>query len=127
MRQHYDIVGNITDSGRSQVMPGEKNDCTVRALANALEIPYLEAYGMMLGSGRKFGKGANCSELYGRLFPTLPCPRMTVARYIQFIAYEGNWIIRIRKHVFAVKDKTILDINPMWNINRHVLQAWRVK
>lgn len=124
------IQGNSTDSGRQQVMPGEKNDCTVRALAEAFEIPYLEAYGMLLVNGRKFKHRFNFIRFMRETYPhiqEMPKPHMTVANYINTIAHSGNWMILIRGHVFTVKDKVIIDINPLSNLNRHVLIAWRIK
>lgn len=120
------IVGEITDSGR---ITGEKNDCTVRALSEALEIPYLEAYGIMLGFGRKFGKGMHVEPVYDSLgLVKIDRPNMSVARFIKEVAPYGNWIIKIRRHVFAVKNGIIFDtVGSKYHVNRHVLSAWKVK
>lgn len=106
---------------------GEKNDCTVRAFADAMGIEYMTAYGMMLGFGRKKGKGFRCDSLYARYAEPMPRPSMTVANYVKFIAHTGNWIIEIRGHVFAVRNGEIRDINPSYNLERHVVKAWRMK
>jgi len=107
---------------------GEKNDCTVRALMDGLEIPYLEAYGIALGCGRKKGKGANIlGYLDSIAIKKYPKPNMSVDSYIRFIAHTGNWIIQIRGHVFAVREGEIRDEYPKGNLNCHVIQAWRVK
>ena len=103
----------------------EKNDCTVRALSEALGIPYLEAYGMMIGYGRKAKKRFNCRPMYSELGTAMPRPAMTVERYVSLIAHSGRWIIEIRGHVFAVIEGEIKDMYPSYNLSRHVVQAWR--
>lgn len=56
-----------------------------------------------------------------------PRPSMTVENYIRYIAHSGNWIIRIRRHVFAVIDGVIYDEMPEATMKCHVLNAWKVK
>ncbi len=109
----------------------EKNDCTVRALMDAMEIPYLEAYGMLLAFGRKKGRGIKASvsyEIYGAFAVAKhPRPNMTVENYVRYICHTGNWIVEVRGHVFAVVSGVIRDINPSANLNCHVLNSWRMK
>ena len=112
-----------------QIQHREKNDCTVDALAIALEIDYLQAYGYLLGHGRKYGKGFVVEPVYDNLegVKKFAKPNMTVGRFISEVACFGNWIIKIQGHAFAVKNGVIFDIRPEGNINRHVICAWRVK
>lgn len=108
----------------------EKNDCTVRALATALEIDYFQAYAMMLTVGRKGRKGSNglfeIMKIYGKNHPR---PNMTVENFVRLVLSScgGNWIVQVRGHVFAVVNGVIHDEYPEWNKNRHVIQAWKVK
>jgi len=119
-----------------QIMPErialkEKNDCTVRALSDSLEISYLEAYGYLIGAGRKRGRGIHSQSLYSSLALTrLDKPNMTVGNFVRFIIgpLGGNWIIQVRGHVFAVVEGEIKDMgNVAANLGRHVVQAWRMK
>jgi len=107
---------------------GEKNDCIVRALMESLEIPYLEAYGMMIGLGRKRNKGLRIEALVDNIcVGKYPRPNMIVENYVRFIAHSGNWIIEIRGHVFAVIGGCIKDEFPSAVLNCHVLNSWRMK
>jgi len=124
---HNKSIGMIsTDSGRSELNFSEKNDCTVRALAEALEIPYLTAYGMMLGSGRKRNRGVRSLAVYNTVGNRHDRPNMTVENYVKYIANSGNWIINIRGHVFAVVNGVIKDLHPEMTLNCHVIQSWRI-
>lgn len=105
----------------------EKNDCTVRALANALEIQYIEAYGMMIGAGRKARKGFNSRPLYNSLGQRFDRPGMTVANYVKFVIPAGNWIVEIKGHVFAVVNGVVIDEYPNVVANCHVISSWKVK
>lgn len=107
---------------------GEKNDCTVRAIMEVMEVPYMTAYGIMIGAGRKRGKGTrqNGRDLFDSLSTkSYTRPGMIVENYIKYIAFEGKWIIAIRGHVFAVIDGVVKDQWPKGNLNCHVVQAWR--
>lgn len=109
----------------------EKNDCTVRALMEGFDIPYLEAYGMAIGIGRKARKGVKVSGIR-ELMNTLAVkkvarPGMVVENFVKYIAYDGRWIVEIRGHVFGVVEGVIKDEYPKGNLNCHVIQAWRVR
>lgn len=119
-------MSHVTISSRP--MP-EKNDCTVRALEITLEIPYLTAYGMVLGgASRKRNRGVRIEQFYDSMFPTkINEPGATVERFIKEFIPFGRWIVKVRGHVFAVIDGKIHDTYPLWNLNRHVVCAWRVK
>lgn len=107
----------------------EKNDCTVRAYAEAFDIPYTDAHMKLTIAGRKIGKGVNFNMIMHKLHPDIiayPRPHMTVAKFIAIFCKRGNWIIKIKGHVFAVKDRVIFDDVPEANINCHVLSAWFV-
>lgn len=105
----------------------EKNDCTVRALMEGLGVPYMTAYGMAIGCGRRKNKGCFLDSLLDNIAKPHPRPKMSVVNYIQYIAHSGNWIIQIRGHVFAVIDGVLKDEYPKANLDCHVIKAWRVK
>jgi hypothetical protein len=89
---------------------------------------YLEAYGMLLGAGRKARKGFHVRSMYDKMFSvTITEPHMTVERFIKEVACFGNWIIGIRGHVLAVVNSNIHDTNPTASLRCHVEKAWKVK
>ena len=105
----------------------EKNDCTVRALMEVLGVSYLEAYGYLIGAGRKKNRGINCHRLFDSLSKAvMPRPNMMVRNYITYIAHTGKFVIETRGHVFAVIEGEIKDGEfPQLNLNNHVVKAWR--
>ena len=55
-----------SDGGKAQCgLTHERNDCTVRTLAIAAEIPYKEAHSLLASFGRKDGKGFAFGNLDG--------------------------------------------------------------
>lgn len=123
------VKGQACDAGRIENgYAHEKNDCTVRAYAVAAEIDYKVAHVELFLAGRKVKKGFVVEKFYTEKFgKPMGRPNMSVGKFVSLIAGSGNWIIKIRGHVFAVKEGVIYDINPAWNLNRHVLMAWKVK
>jgi hypothetical protein len=110
----------------------EKNDCTVRALAIATGVPYIKAYMLLSSAGRKHNRGfviekflkKHCSYL-GHCFHKLPFRKpITIQKFIQKYP-KGIFYIKIRGHVFVIKDSTIYDMiepRPM----QRVTAAWEV-
>ena len=122
------ITGSQDDAGRLESGIAEKKDCTVRAYAIMKNIPYPIAHETFKLLGRKQKRGTNIHiRIYNAEFVNLKRPNMTVKTFIENYAIAGRWIIQIRGHVFAVVDKEIKDIHPMYNLNRHVKQAWMLK
>lgn len=124
--KHLNIEGKQNTSARFEL---EKNDCTVRAYAEAFEIPYADAHLKLLIAGRQIRKGAHFESIMKKLHPEIesyPRPHMTVGKFVALFCRRGNWIIKIHRHVFAVKDRVIYDMVSEANINCHVLSAWFV-
>jgi hypothetical protein len=122
-----------TDAGRSTSRrPKQQNDCTVRAVALALNVPYDVAYDDLAAAGRE------CSRGFHFLSWALAQPRL---RWIPFQAVKGQsrmnaakfctqystgrWIIRTAKHVCVVVDGVVLDTSAP-NPARCVYGAWEV-
>jgi hypothetical protein len=116
------LLVKITDAGRSVSVRDEKNDCTVRALALCLGLPYMEAYGKMAQLGRKKNTGFplrfhsldNLKGLF-EIRPDLSC--RTLGKVLPEIR-SGRFIVRIYNHVFAVIDGEILDTVPLKTTER---------
>jgi hypothetical protein len=117
-----------SDAGKSSARYYyDKNDCTVRAYALASRMSYDAAHDRLERAGRKLGKSFPCHRLYTMEFGK-PCPRpgMTVKTFVQ-LAAKGRFIILIRGHVFYVEDGVIFDMDPSYNVNRHIRMIWRVR
>lgn len=112
----------ISDSGRGEAMPTEKNDCTVRALANVLGMPYMEAHTLLAKMGRPNGEGyaiglhlrkiaADGIEVRGHKlrFFHYKGEKPKVIDVIGKVKGYGRWIIQVDKHVFAVINGVVYD------------------
>ncbi len=107
----------------------ERNDCTVRAAARALNLPYTEVHAAAANKGRKRWKGFNTRTLLSALnintvsidpatlveqpsgasrYGALRYPTLT---QIEPLLKRGRFILRIRGHVFAVIDGVQHDIS----------------
>lgn len=120
-----------SDSKGVERFTHEANDCTVRALANALGIPYKLAHKIMAKAGRKDGSGVHVTAwhpVYERLGITLQSIHGSTngAKYLEHMTKRqrqdgitlerllprlgnGRYIIKIRGHVLAVVNGKVLD------------------
>ena len=126
----------------------ESNDCTVRALANAYNMPYGLSHRIFSKAGREQGKGVKCSvthatytrlgfELIGIYGDTVKAKYLS--RYVVKIQrnkgitlknimpqlQQGRYIVGIRGHVFAVVDGQILDYGHNY-ANSRVVEVYRL-
>lgn len=128
-----------TDAGRLKSRrPRQGNDCTVRALALAVEVPYDDAYDELARRGRKSHRGvffpnrAHDDEVFGvqLRWISLPAvkgqPRMTPEQFCKVgeLGEFGTWILRMAKHVATVRDGVLYDLMP--NVGRCVYGVWEV-
>lgn len=122
-----------SDAGRSQSKrPKQSNDCTVRAVAIALELPYDEAYDLLALAGRK------CTSRFDIVkwlkeqpwaeklaFPAVKGERrMNPAKFCATYT-TGRYICRVAKHVFAVVDGVVYDTTEN-RPDRCIYTAWQV-
>lgn len=121
------------DGGRlSSRRPKQSNDCTVRALAIARELPYDEAYDTLAAAGRKCARGFHFAPWATRqpyfrkhAFQAVKGQsRMNVAKFCETHP-QGRWVVRTAKHVLAVVDGVAHDIFES-DPNRCVYTAWEV-
>lgn len=94
-------------------MVGARNDCTVRALANAFNTDYTTAHNFMASNGRRWNRRFKFSDaayqavdLIGQALE--PTKWEAVSAFIT--GQGGSWVIRIRGHVFAVRDGVMYDL-----------------
>lgn len=111
MKRHIISGVKITLSGRTeQGFAHEKGDCTVRATANILNIPYAESHARLKALGRKDGKGV-CFRLIAQRLGLEELPQFanrTVKAILPQLG-KGRYGILINRHIFAVVDGEIID------------------
>jgi hypothetical protein len=110
----------------------EKNDCTVRALAIATNSSYHKCYDLLWRAGRKPNKGfhikrflkKSCSYM-GHSFLKLNFRKPITLRKFIMKYSSGIYYVRIRAHVFVVKDGIVLDMFEQSPYCR-ITDAWKV-
>jgi hypothetical protein len=117
----------INDGGRNQSgYYGESNDCTVRAYALAANLSYDTAHDLFQSFGRGYGKRCSFEGFMQVREPNIkpeqfykPRPRVKTLLKKHLLK---NAVIRVRGHVFCVKNNIILDMSDKRNCI--VLQVW---
>ena len=126
---------NLTtnDGGRLGSLPHEQLDCTVRAFAIALGVPYTEAHTVMANMGRR--NGHRMSTHYFRIALNQYARRtgrlrragdtgITLGRYAKEHS-GGRYILDVRGHALAMIDGVVHD-TVVPKPRQIVLHAWRV-
>jgi hypothetical protein len=108
----------------SPVLKGERNDCSVKALALACDISYEDAYDEMLKVGRKKNKGAytrqtlkaldNVGIKYREITPNgrrirQPNGLKYTVRTIGRDFYAGTYIMTINGHILTMINGVVED------------------
>jgi len=110
-------IFQYSDGGISETNLREKNDCCVRAVAIAADIPYIEAHAMMKAAGRRdrcrmhgFVNLLNATPKIGRFY-VVALGLYADTRIRAFVALQatGRYIIRVNGHAFAVIDGVVHD------------------
>ena len=133
-----------TDGGRGSTRYKyiEDNDCTVTALANAVNMPYEQAHGVLEQSGRGIRERCWMEDgllVYEKCYGDV----ITVITAITFFKYgyllsdfvrehpEGRFIVRQPGHVFAVVDGIVIE-DETHKSHHHsipsspIVKAWRL-
>jgi len=102
-------------------LPTERNDCAVRAVSLALNVPYQRAHEALERRGRKFGR-STCvalisgalTDLRGMLVELTPTPRRERPTFAQFAREnpKGRWVIIRSGHAVALIDGVYHDSDP---------------
>lgn len=118
----------VTDGGRvAEGFAHEKLDCTVRAVALARRISYTAAHKMLEQAGRKpRHKFDFLSFMQGQTWASRSLGTGTVRAFVEDHP-EGNYIVRIKGHAFAVCGGIALDMMPIAHRQFRVVQFWEVK
>ena len=123
----------IHDAGRAQSKrPRQKVDCTVRAVALALAIPYDEAYDRLATAGRKcsqrfdLAKWLNAQPCVSKIaFPAAKGQRRMNPQVFCETYRSRRYICRVAKHVFAVIDGVVYDTFEN-RPDRCIYTAWEI-
>lgn len=127
----------LNDGGKSDAgFKRETNDCTVRALAVACDVPYSEAYTFMAQNGRRKNKGSyfqqviwrNNGEILGRTLVddrTIKPAKGTKTAFLRNPQLRrGTWLVHMTHHVAVMKDGQLID---SFDSSRKVIDgAWKV-
>lgn len=104
-----------TDGGRALTHKGERRDCTVRALATCLDMPYTLAHTILERAGRRPQKGhyfvpPRLPILAEKFQPMEQLSGRTVAAALREVP-PGRYVFKVARHVFTViKDEA----RPEW-------------
>lgn len=119
---------------------GEGNDCTVKAVAIACQIPYEEAHEYLASLGRRKGRGwYHASHVRGRRlisgyidnlkrlgFKHVPVEfQSRTVSQIERELKDGHYIVQVNGHALALVNGKVED----WSAGRkhHVKQVWRIE
>jgi hypothetical protein len=110
----------------------ERNDCTVRALSISTSQPYHDCYMLLASFGRKPNKGINIKNFFknnkailGHIFKKMPFRKpITLYKFVRQYPL-GTFYVRIRGHVFVVKDGVAIDMMKPKTYCR-ITDAWSV-
>ena len=117
------------DTVRQSAGVNEVRDCTVRATAAALGIPYAEAHARLSAVGRKNRRGVHYAEVYKKLGLKFHqkwlggCP---VKRVLPTLPPTGRFVVLVSRHVFAVVDGKVID-DSVPNPNQRVKEVYAVQ
>jgi hypothetical protein len=124
----------VSDAGRSlSKRPKASNDCTVRAVAVAFNIPYDEAYEQLAAMGRKCGQGPDTADwkkwigarsTWQAFQAVKGSPRMNAVRFCQQFP-TGRYILSFAGHVAGVIDGHVYDVKG-FDANRCVYGAYKI-
>lgn len=127
-------VGYVrSDAGRSASRrPHQKNDCTVRALALSLGLPYDDAYDRLKEAGRRcggrfdMGRWLDAQPWASKIpFPAVKGqPRMNPVEFRRRYPV-GTFVCKVAKHVFVVIDGVVMDDTPVRG-DRCIYTAWYI-
>lgn len=119
---------------------GEGNDCTVKAVAIACQIPYEEAHQYLSKLGRRKGRGwyhathirgnklvrgyIDNLEKIGVAYTPVKVNSRTVSQ-VERELKDGHYIVQVSGHALAVVNGKVED----WTSGRkhHVKQVWRIE
>lgn len=111
----------------------DRNDCTVRALATALDIAYMAAWTTLKHvAGRKKNKGIVFKDyldtlpiFFERVFDWRRQNEVITVKDFVLQHGEGKYIVTVFGHTFAIINGIVFDYSPQYS--SAIYGAWRVK
>ena len=106
------------DGTRGVDYAGERNDCTVFAIATASGMPYGAAHRELEVFGRRRGKGVSTLSFFefkGWRIANYEVVDVPMFAYkptwasVRYLTVKGRYLIRVKAHVFAVVNGVIYD------------------
>lgn len=106
----------------------EKNDCSVKALAIALDIRYADAWYTTRRCGRKYQKGMPIEDFFMAVLS-----KLRHVKQVEYTGPTGNFIRKFRegtfilghlKHVYVYKDGTMHDDTLNWE--SPIITVWQI-
>lgn len=95
----------------------ESNDCTVRALSTAAQLPYYEAHAAMAAAGRAKGRAVPFYPVdaaytaKGGSWTNIQDRKMTLAQFTRSLPAKHRYAVLINRHVFAMIDGVQHDLS----------------
>ena len=140
-----------TDGGKQAAGFNEYRDCTVRALACALDLPYDEAHEYFRSKGRKDRQGFHAQPVYNsynrhgkmlvgdspkirfkvdaatnKMHRIVVSGPATVGQFIAQADSQKRYIVLVNGHAFAVVGGKIMDSFDV-QLRRRIKKFWEVK
>ncbi len=119
------LIGYVkTDGGLDRT---DTKNCTVRALALSLDIPYYQANDLFVWGGRRANRGVKNKVLYHVLVTAGVAIRRPITRRVclsKFVRQhpKGVYYCITTNHAFALKDGMVFDIWPV--TGRYQIEAY---
>lgn len=129
-KTHKVLRSNYAFASSLALREKEKNDCTVRALAHAADVPYDEAFDYLKRMGRRDGKAFNCTNAFNT--STLGGYKTKLHKLEYDMSFRSliddgmlpkRCIIRVSRHVCAVIDGVVYDTFKIGSV-RKVSTIW---
>jgi hypothetical protein len=104
----------LVDSYHNTIRLGEKNDCSVRAVSLACNIPYYKAHALLEKNGRKPRKGVQRHIIRNVIYSldftlTKVSVRARTVRTLERELSNGTYLIGVRGHILCYKNGKIED------------------
>lgn len=115
MWYYYSMKNTYERLAKASKKHGEKNDCTVKAVAVLANLPYNYAHAALAKVGRKRGKGPTWGNFFKVLrnlnlwYERVEIEGKTVRTLEKNLPKKGRYLITVRGHVLAAVDGKVHD------------------
>lgn len=121
---------NYTSCAKVSDAYNETNDCTVKAVAIACDIPYIKAHAVLKEIGRKPGRGLYAHQYHeaikklGYTIKTIQTDAKTISTLPSHLDSSKSYIANVRGHALAVVKGKVED----WSAGRkhRIRNVWEI-